>query len=100
MTPSTPIRARIGITWRTSGEEAEQNRPRIQSYEEAVREVGAEPVLLPLGDPAGLAAKLDGLDGLFCRVVPPMSSPVNTGPGMLGFRNRRTCRVRGRTGQS
>ncbi len=82
MTSSTPNRVKIGIPWRTSEEEAKQNRPKIQSYEDAVREAGAEPVLLPLSDPAGLAGQLRKLDGF---VLP--GSPADVEPEQYGGRN-------------
>jgi putative glutamine amidotransferase len=83
MTDSTDNLPQIGIPWRTSQEEAEQNRPRIQNYEDAVRTAGAEPVLLSLGDPAGLAGRLDGLDGF---VLP--GSPADVEPGEYGAANK------------
>jgi putative glutamine amidotransferase len=82
MTSSTPNRVKIGIPWRTSGEEAERNRPKIESYEGAVREAGAEAVLLPLSDPEGLAGQLEGLDGF---VLP--GSPADVEPEEYGARN-------------
>ncbi len=82
MTPSTSNRAKIGIPWRTSEEEAEGNRPKIQNYEDAVLRAGAEPVLLPLSDPAALAGRLDGLDGF---VLP--GSPADVEPGEYGAKN-------------
>jgi putative glutamine amidotransferase len=82
MTSSTPNRVKIGIPWRTSEEEAEQDRPKIESYEAAVREAGAEAVLLPLGDPAGLAGLLAGLDGF---VLP--GSPADVEPEQYDARN-------------
>ena len=54
MTLGSPKRPRIGIPWRTSREESEQNRPKMQNYEDAVREAGGEPVLLSLLDEAKL----------------------------------------------
>jgi len=50
MSPETPIRPRVGIPWRTSEEEAQNNRPKIANYEEAVRKAGGEPVLISLSD--------------------------------------------------
>src|SRR5271155_751943 len=50
MSPETPNRPRVGIPWRTSEEEAQNNRPKIANYEEAVRKAGGEPVLIPLSD--------------------------------------------------
>jgi putative glutamine amidotransferase len=82
MAPSNSNLAQIGIPWRTSEEEAERNRPKIQTYEDAVRRAGAEPVLLSLGDPNGLAGKLEGLDGF---VLP--GSPADVEPGEYGAKN-------------
>ena len=82
MAPSNSNLAQIGIPWRTSEEEAERNRPKVQNYEEAVRRAGAEPVLLSLGDPNGLAGKLEGLDGF---VLP--GSPADVEPGEYGAKN-------------
>ncbi len=73
---------KIGIPWRTSQEEAEQNRPRIQNYEDAVRRAGAEPVLVSLDDPAGLAGRLARLDGF---VLP--GSPADVEPAEYGAQN-------------
>jgi putative glutamine amidotransferase len=83
MTPITPNLPKIGIPWRTSQEEAERNRPKVQAYEDAVRQAGAEPVLLPLGDPGGLARRLEGLDGF---VLP--GSPADVEPGEYGAKNQ------------
>jgi len=82
MTLSTPMRVRIGIPWRTSQEEAEQDRQKIQNYEAAVHEWGAEAVLLPLSDPAGLAGQLESVDGF---VLP--GSPADVEPELYGARN-------------
>lgn len=84
MTPSTPNRAKIGIPWRTSQEEVEGNRPKIQPYEDAVREAGAEPVLLPLGDPARLAERLTEVDGFVLPGSPADIEPEKYGATDLG----------------
>ena len=68
-------RVKIGIPWRTSQEEADKNRPRIKSYEDAVRKAGAEPVLLSLMEGAGIAPRLAGLDGF---VLPGSPADVET----------------------
>jgi putative glutamine amidotransferase len=73
---------KIGIPWRTRQEESRQDRPRIQSYEDAVRLAGGEPVVVPLSDPAGLSRQLDGLDGF---VLP--GSPADVEPGEYGAHN-------------
>lgn len=84
MTASTPKRARIGIPWRTSAEEAAGNRPKIQNYEEAVQEAGAEAVLLPLGDPKKLNERLGGLDGFVLPGSPADIEPEKYGAKDLG----------------
>jgi putative glutamine amidotransferase len=68
MSPATTsgrasVRPRVGIPWRTSQEETEQNHPKIKNYEDAVRRAGGEPVLLPLSDPLELDRALPTLDG-------------------------------------
>jgi len=83
MRPGGPNRPRIGIPWRTSQEEAEQNRPRIQNYENAVRQAGGEPVLLPLQDEEALKGQLGSLDGF---VLP--GSPADVAPEKYGTINR------------
>lgn len=82
MTGSNTNRVKIGIPWRTSQEEAEQNRPRIQNYEDAVRKAGGRPVLLSLADRAGTASRLEGLDGF---VLP--GSPADVEPTEYGAKN-------------
>lgn len=83
MTPSGPNRARIGIPWRTAQEEAAQNRPKIQEYEDSVRQAGGEPILLPLSDAVRLEGQLASLDGF---VLP--GSPADVEPGEYGAVNR------------
>ena len=77
------FRPRVGIPWRTSQEEAEGNRPKIQNYEDAVRQAGGEPVLLPLSDSLELARTLTTLDGF---VLP--GSPADVEPAEYGAVNR------------
>ena len=77
------LRPRVGITWRTSQEEAEGNRPKIQNYEDAVRRAGGEPVLLPLSDPVALDRALPTLDGF---VLP--GSPADVDPAEYGAVDR------------
>jgi len=60
MTPASPNLPRIGIPWRTSQEESEQKRPKVQDYENAVRAAGGEPVLLSLKAGSDHLASLDG----------------------------------------
>jgi putative glutamine amidotransferase len=79
----TSDKPRVGIPWRTSQEEAENNRPKIKNYEDAVRQAGGEPVLLSLFDPAGLQAKLGTLDAF---VLP--GSPADVEPTEYGAVNR------------
>jgi putative glutamine amidotransferase len=77
------FRPRVGIPWRTSQEEAEGNRPKIQNYEDAVRQAGGEPVLLPLSDSLELARALTTLDAF---VLP--GSPADVEPAEYGAVNR------------
>jgi putative glutamine amidotransferase len=72
-------RPKVGIPWRTSAEEAENNLPKIKAYEDAVRAAGAQPVLLPLTKPAELARLLPSLDGF---VLP--GSPADVEPREYG----------------
>ena len=80
---STPDRPRVGIPWRTAQEEAENNRPKISNYEDAVRKAGGEPVLLSLVDPVKLGATLPTLDAF---VLP--GSPADVEPAEYGAVNR------------
>jgi len=79
----TSLRPRVGIPWRTSQEEVEGNRPKIQNYEDAVRRAGGEPVVLPLSDSHELARALPALDGF---VLP--GSPADVEPAEYGAVNR------------
>ncbi len=75
MTEKATNRVKIGIPWRTSAEEAAQDRPRIQNYADAVCWAGGEPVLLSLRDGAGTTLKLAELDGF---VLPGSPADVET----------------------
>jgi putative glutamine amidotransferase len=79
MTPASPNLVRIGIPWRTSQQESEKKRPKVQDYENAVREAGGEPVLLSLGAGAALKEQLASLDGF---VLP--GSPADVQPKEYG----------------
>jgi putative glutamine amidotransferase len=83
MTRERLNRPRIGIPWRTSQEEADQNRPRIQNYLDAVERAGGDPVLLSLAHPETLPNRIQGLDGF---VLPGSPSDVN--PAEYGTVNR------------
>jgi len=83
MIPSGLNRPRIGIPWRTSQEEARQNRPKIENYEQAVRVAGGEPVLLSLTKPESLEQELSSLDGF---VLP--GSPADVDPREYGASNQ------------
>src|SRR4029077_16136650 len=76
-------RPRVGIPWRTSQEEIEQNHPKIKNYEDAVRRAGGEPVSLTLRDPLGLERALPTLAGF---VLP--GSPADVEPAEYGAVNR------------
>jgi hypothetical protein len=73
--PSPANRPRVGIPWRTSEEEAQNNRPKIQSYEDAIYKAGGQPVLMPLSRPAELQRVLPTLDAF---VLP--GSPADVAP--------------------
>jgi putative glutamine amidotransferase len=79
---SAPFRPRVGIPWRTAREEAENNRPKIQNYEQAVLKAGGDPVLLPLTHPDDLQQLLPTLDAF---VLP--GSPSDVEPKEYGAIN-------------
>lgn len=80
---SPASRPRVGIPWRTSEEEAQNNRPKIQNYEDAIHKAGGEPVLIPLSRPAELQRVLPTLDAF---VLP--GSPADVAPSDYGAVNR------------
>ena len=82
MTSETSSRPRVGIPWRTSKEEAESNRSKVANYEQAVRNAGGDPVLLPLNDEARLRQLIPSL-GAF--VLP--GSPSDVDPSEYGAAN-------------
>jgi len=82
MSPETPNRPRVGIPWRTSREEAQNNRPRTATYEEAVRRAGGEPVLIPLTDREQQSHLLPNMDAF---VLP--GSPADVEPAEYGAVN-------------
>jgi putative glutamine amidotransferase len=79
MMPESLNRPRVGIPWRTSEEEAQQNHPKIINYQEAVRKAGGEPVLLPLGNKAEQERLISGVDAF---VLP--GSPADVKPEEYG----------------
>jgi putative glutamine amidotransferase len=83
MSPETPIRPRVGIPWRTSEEEAQNNRPKIANYEEAVRKAGGEPVLVSLKNRAEQDRVIPTLDAF---VLP--GSPADVEPAEYGATNK------------
>jgi putative glutamine amidotransferase len=73
-THSQPLR--IGIPWRTSEEQLQNERKKLDYYFSSVRNAGAEPVDVNLDQsPAALASQLDDLDGF---VLP--GSPADVDP--------------------
>jgi putative glutamine amidotransferase len=71
---------RVGIPWRTTQEERENSRQKLDYYFEAVREAGAEPVEVSLQQPKqSLAEQLAGLDAF---VLP--GSPADMNPERYG----------------
>ena len=83
MPPQTLQRPRVGIPWRTSAEEAQNNLPKIKNYQDSVQAAGGEPVLLSLQDPAKLEQVLPTLDAF---VLP--GSPADVEPAEYGSTNR------------
>lgn len=82
MSPETPNRPRVGIPWRTSEEEAQNNRPKIANYEDAVRKAGGEPVLIPLSDEEKQRRLIPDMDAF---VLP--GSPADVEPAKYGAVN-------------
>jgi len=82
MTSTGLNRPRIGIPWRTSQEEMEGNRSKIQNYEDAVRKAGGDPVLLTLAPQGALRGLIPGLDGF---VLP--GSPADVDPAEYARQN-------------
>jgi putative glutamine amidotransferase len=72
----------VGIPWRTSEEEAQNNRPKIANYEEAVRKAGGEPVLIPLKDTNERRQLIPAMDAF---VLP--GSPADVEPAEYGAVN-------------
>jgi putative glutamine amidotransferase len=85
MSAANPNTPRVGIPWRTSQEEAEQNRGKLQNYENAVREAGGEPVVLPLNDPQRLRGELPALDAFVLPGSPADVAPVEYGAADTGL---------------
>ncbi len=85
MTPAatsgpTAERPRVGIPWRTSGEEREKIREKLDYYFEAVRRAGADPEEVSLEQsPAQLERQLKNLDAF---VLP--GSPADVDPSRYG----------------
>src|ERR1700753_1679690 len=81
MPPDSPLRTssqplRIGIPWRTSQEQQEGKREKLDYYFASVRKAGAEPVDIRLDQPPpALASQLNDLDGF---VLP--GSPADVDP--------------------
>lgn len=77
---TSDLRPRIGIPWRTTKEERNATRQKLDYYFAAVRLAGGEPVAIPLQlAPTQLADELSGLDGF---VLP--GSPSDVGPERYG----------------
>jgi putative glutamine amidotransferase len=77
MTVENHARPRVGIPWRTTQEEAENNRLKVENYERAIRRAGAEPVLLSLTDPAKLKRELPLLDAFVLPGSPDDVDPIH-----------------------
>jgi putative glutamine amidotransferase len=87
MTPTTTTgrtdtddRPRIGVPWRTSQEERDGTRQKLDYYFAAVRKAGAEPVEVSLRQPANqLQEQVAGLDGFVLPGSPADVDPVRYG---------------------
>src|SRR5277367_3597430 len=85
MTPTdhrdgSDVRPRIGIPWRTTKEERNATRQKLDYYFASVRQAGAEPVAISLQlSPAQLADELGAVDGF---VLP--GSPSDVDPARYG----------------
>ena len=81
MLPASPHRnplqpLRIGIPWRTSEEQRQGERKKLDYYFASVRQAGAEPVDVPLDQsPTAVASQLNDLDGF---ILP--GSPADVDP--------------------
>jgi putative glutamine amidotransferase len=76
-------RPKVGIPWRTSAEEAENNLAKTKNYQDAVSAAGGEPVLLSLNAQDQLQQLLPSLDAF---VLP--GSPADVDPAEYGTTNR------------
>jgi putative glutamine amidotransferase len=75
-----PVRPRVGIPWRTTQEEREGSRQKLDYYFQAVRKAGGEPLEVSLRQPsATFREQLNGLDGF---VLP--GSPADVAPARYG----------------
>ena len=83
MTPEKANRPRVGIPWRTSQEEADQNFAKIRNYQLAVEKAGGEGVLLSLTDRDELTRQMPGMDAF---VLP--GSPADVAPEAYGAVNK------------
>src|SRR5579859_1982836 len=80
MTLPNTNKPRVGIPWRTSDEERQGAREKLDNYFEAVRRAGGAPSEISLSQPAEkLTAQIEGLDGF---VLP--GSPADVEPSRYG----------------
>lgn len=86
MAPHEHDRPRIGVPWRTSQEEAETNRPKIDNYLNAVRQAGGEPVLISLRQPPDqLRRQVEALDAFVLPGSPSDVDPAHYGAADHGL---------------
>jgi putative glutamine amidotransferase len=80
MTADIPNKPRVGIPWRTSQEESQQQMEKLRHYFDRVREAGGEPVHISLLHSGNeLEERLRDLDGF---VLP--GSPADVDPTLYG----------------
>jgi putative glutamine amidotransferase len=80
MSPETTDKPRVGIPWRTSQEECDDTREKLDYYFAAVRKAGGEPVGISLNLPDAQLKSL--VSGLHAFVLP--GSPADVDPARYG----------------
>src|SRR5215813_5279343 len=80
MSTENPSKPKVGIPWRTSEEERQGVREKLDNYFDAVRQAGGEPIEVSLNLPdAALMDRIERLDGF---VLP--GSPADVEPSRYG----------------
>ena len=78
MTQQMQARPRVGVPWRTAGEEAANRRAKIDKYLQAIERAGGEAVLLSLAvTPADLKRQAENLDAFVLTGSPADLDPAH-----------------------